>query len=105
MLMIDVYFIYHYIRTSFADPGYLKLFFKQIENENSEDYDDEKKQINDSPGDFGDDPQIELNFCTDCSLYKVLDSHHCFVCKICIINMDHHCRNVHTLFQHLQLLI
>ncbi len=32
-----------------------------------------------------------LSFCKLCNLYKPLRAHHCSVCKVCVLKMDHHC--------------
>jgi protein-S-isoprenylcysteine O-methyltransferase Ste14 len=32
------------------------------------------------------------NFCNKCDYYKPPSAHHCSVCRVCVIDMDHHCR-------------
>nr|XP_043636332.1 probable protein S-acyltransferase 16 [Erigeron canadensis] len=33
----------------------------------------------------------DLRYCKKCSLYKPPRSHHCRICKRCVLRMDHHC--------------
>ncbi|KAI6216101.1 Palmitoyltransferase [Aphelenchoides besseyi] len=30
-------------------------------------------------------------FCYRCQNYKPINAHHCSICQICVLNMDHHC--------------
>ncbi|KAK6251191.1 Palmitoyltransferase [Theobroma cacao] len=39
----------------------------------------------------GDSPNQDIRFCRKCNQFKPPRTHHCSVCKRCILKMDHHC--------------
>jgi palmitoyltransferase len=40
----------------------------------------------------GDATQLAGSFCHKCEYFKPSNAHHCSVCKVCVMDMDHHCR-------------
>lgn len=87
MIIIDVYYLFHFTSTCLKDPGYLNEFFKNLESrDSSEEFTLAKENKSE------DQEPIHVSFCNTCNVYKVLEAHHCFLCKKCVIDLDHHCR-------------
>ena len=43
---------------------------------------------------IGDSESKRRRYCLMCHVFKPERCHHCSTCNRCILNMDHHCRNV-----------
>lgn len=43
---------------------------------------------------MGDSEVKRRRYCLMCHVFKPERCHHCSVCNRCILNMDHHCRNI-----------
>lgn len=43
---------------------------------------------------MGDSEQKRKRYCLMCHVFKPERCHHCSVCNRCVLNMDHHCRNI-----------
>jgi palmitoyltransferase len=67
-----------YAVASFSDPGYINIMWLEDVRQ-----DLGFKEVLD---DFGEKP-----FCETCSMPRPIRTHHCSVCKKCVLLMDHHC--------------
>lgn len=43
---------------------------------------------------MGDSESKRRRYCLMCHVFKPERCHHCSACNRCILNMDHHCRNI-----------
>jgi len=43
---------------------------------------------------MGDSETKRRRYCLMCHVFKPERCHHCSVCNRCVLNMDHHCRNL-----------
>lgn len=76
---VAVMCIYNYVLAMFTDPGRVPPSF-------APDIEDSDHPIHEIKRKGGD-----LRYCKKCSLYKPPRSHHCRICKRCVLRMDHHC--------------
>ena len=60
-------------KTQFSDPGTVPASAQPVEA---------YRKMN---------PQMQLNFCSQCQSFKPPLSHHCRICNRCVSRMDHHC--------------
>lgn len=60
-------------KTQFSDPGTVPASAQPVEA---------YRKMN---------PQMQLNFCSQCQSFKPPFSHHCRICNRCVSRMDHHC--------------
>ncbi|KAJ9545463.1 hypothetical protein OSB04_025170 [Centaurea solstitialis] len=76
---VAVMCVWNYVVAMFTDPGRVPpSFIPDIE-----DSDHPIHEIKRKGGD--------LRYCKKCSLHKPPRSHHCRICKRCVLRMDHHC--------------
>ncbi|CAH1445855.1 unnamed protein product [Lactuca virosa] len=71
--------IRNYVVAMFTDPGRVPPSF-------APDIEDSEHPIHEIKRKGGD-----LRYCKKCSSYKPPRSHHCRICKRCVLRMDHHC--------------
>ncbi|KAI3677512.1 hypothetical protein L6452_36776 [Arctium lappa] len=76
---VAVMCICNYVVAMFTDPGRVPASFIP----DIEDSDHPIHEIKRKGGD--------LRYCKKCSLHKPPRSHHCRICKRCVLRMDHHC--------------
>ena len=79
--VIDVLWLWSYIKCCWCDPGYLENFYKK--NNLLEAIEANSPQI-----------PLALQYlprCEKCNLPKPIRTHHCSICGKCVFRFDHHC--------------
>lgn len=71
--------VYNYALAVFTDPGRVPSNFQP-------DIEDSSSSVHEVKRKGGD-----LRYCQKCSQYKPPRTHHCRICRRCVLKMDHHC--------------
>lgn len=88
-ILLLLYGLYNCIQTIIVNPGISEEVFKKyltIENKQNISLNNSKFETGNSKREYS-----PIGKCKHCLADNRPDTHHCGVCGVCVVNIDHHC--------------
>ena len=97
VLFLVINIIGHYLLCTFRSPGVANNHESCIEDC---DHKTERNNANRQTSETIYHPDPSPSFCNSCKMMRPARAHHCRICKVCILQYDHHCPWVNNCIGH-----